>query len=209
MEDPGGQKMRMALYFPHTEVRRKNVVHTSLLMWDSLEFIVPFRGYHPYYDDDQIAEAMEVIGQKRIPDEGEKQRLHTLVEDLVSAGVPETFRYSPASGERDDTYEMWPQKLMGETWDLLRDKGLTDRPLDNHSDEPGGRPFGHGDPRRCARRRNPRQDGGGSLCSRPPRRTIRSSARSKHGNTTKSAVCANSPFGEVLEENAIVTVSRR
>ena len=124
--------MRTALYFPHTEVRSKSVVHTALLMWDSLEFIVPFHAYQPHYDDSETAEAMEVIGQKRIPTEKEKRDLHVLVEDLISAGIPETFRYSPASGRQDYTYEMWPQKLLGDTWDLLRSAGLTDRPLDNH-----------------------------------------------------------------------------
>lgn len=124
--------MRSALYFPHTEVRGKNVVHTALLMWDELEYIVPFDGYHPHYTDRHIADAMEIIGRKRVPGRAEQQKVHLAVEDLLRDGVPETFRYSPASGAREQDYEMWPQKLLGETWDRLRREGLTDRPLDNH-----------------------------------------------------------------------------
>ena len=123
--------MRTALYFPHTKVRSKSVIHTSLLMWDHLETIVPYSGYRPHYDDYEAAAAMEIIGSPRAPTEAEKRGVHMLVEELLRDGVPETLRYSPRSGERDYTYEMWPQKLLYETWDLLRAQGLTDRPLDN------------------------------------------------------------------------------
>lgn len=124
--------MRTALYFPHTEVRSKNLIHTALLMWDQLETIVPWQSYRPQYADSDAAEAMEIIGCPRTPSESEKRDVHKLVENLLDGDVPETFRYSPQSGERDDSYEMWPQKLLGETWDFLRGRGLTDRHLSNH-----------------------------------------------------------------------------
>jgi len=123
--------VRTALYFPHTEVRSKSVIHSALLLWDQLETIVPYSGYRPLYDDAEAAAAMEIIGSPRAPTEAEKRGVHTIVEELLHNGVPETLRYSPRSGERDDTYEMWPQKLLHATWDLLRSRGLTDRPLDN------------------------------------------------------------------------------
>lgn len=123
--------MRTALYFPHTEVRSKNLIHTSLLMWDQLETIIPYQGYRPNYDDREAAAAMELIGSPRTPTDAEKRGVHALVEELLSNGVPETFRYSPRSGERDDAYEMWPQKLLSSTWTLLQEEGLTDRPLSN------------------------------------------------------------------------------
>lgn len=122
--------MRTALYFPHTEVRSKNVIHSSLLLWDSLEYIVPYRGYRPNYRDRDMSEAMEIIGQARSPSKAEKLRVHELMQDLLSCGTPETFFYSPRSGRTD--YEVWPQKLAPETWDLLVHHGLTSRHLDNH-----------------------------------------------------------------------------
>lgn len=125
--------MRTALYFPHTEVRSKSLVHTALLMWDNLEIIVPWEGFASEYRDREIAEAMEIIGSNRVPSEAEKRAVHSAVEDLLRVGVPETFQYSPRSGRRqDDAYEMWPQKLLHDTWDMLREQGLTDRPLSNH-----------------------------------------------------------------------------
>jgi hypothetical protein len=128
---PGEIQVRTALYFPHTEVRSKNLIHTALLMWDQLETIVPWKGYRPQYKDAEAAAAMELIGTPRAPTEAEKLGVHALVEELLRDGVPETLRYSPRSGQRDDTYEMWPQKLLRDTWKLLRRRGLTDRQLDN------------------------------------------------------------------------------
>jgi len=123
--------MRTALYFPHTQVRNKSIVHTALLLWDALECIVPHQGYRPQYADREMAAAMEIVGKQRTPTAKEKFRVHTLVEDLVRGGVPESFRYSPKNGQTE-LYEIWPQKLLGETWDLLQDKGLTNRRLDHY-----------------------------------------------------------------------------
>jgi hypothetical protein len=123
--------MRTALYFPHTEVRNKSIVHTALLLWDALECIVPDQGYRPQYADREMAAAMEIVGKKRTPTDKEKRRVHTLVKDLVQGSVPETFLYSPRRGQTDP-YEIWPQKFLGATWDLLQDKGLTDRRLDHY-----------------------------------------------------------------------------
>ncbi len=124
-EDP----MRTALYFPHTEVRSESIVRTALLTWDSLETIVPFKGYQPNYASPLIAEAMEVIGCPRTPTEAEQGRVHELVEDLLQDGVPEIFRYSPSHSS--PPYEVWPQKLAESTWDLLQSRGLTQGRLSN------------------------------------------------------------------------------
>lgn len=123
--------MRSALYFPHTEVRSKELIRSALLTWDHLEYIVPFVGYNTNYDDQDSARAMEIIGRPRVASTDDQAKVHALVDELLHKGVPETFRYSPADGRQTPEYEMWPQKLMGKTWDLLRTHGLTDAPLSN------------------------------------------------------------------------------
>jgi len=123
--------MRTALYFPHTEVRSKRVVHDALLLWDNLEVITPDPLYRPYYGDAEIAEAMEIIGDTRVPTNNEKQTVHAMVEDLIKSGVPETFLYSPNSERLEETYPIWPAKFLYETWQLLLENGLTDRQLVN------------------------------------------------------------------------------
>jgi len=123
--------MRTALYFPHTEVRSKSIVHIALLLWDALEFIVPRESYRPQYADREMAQAMDIVGKKRTPTAKEKLRLHAVVEDLIRHGVPETFRYSPKHGQ-SEPYEIWPEKFSRKTWELLQAHGLTDHRLDNY-----------------------------------------------------------------------------
>jgi hypothetical protein len=132
--------MRTALYYPHTEVQSKNLLRTALLTWDRLEYIVPWQGYVGAYNDHDMAEAMEIIGQPRPPSDHDKTQVHILLEDLVAKGVPETFRYA-CHAARGADYEMWPQKLMPDTWALLRANNLIGSLLDNQ-DYPASQPAG-------------------------------------------------------------------
>ena len=43
--------MRSALYYPHTEIRSVPLLKTAMLLWDHVEFIVPYSGYRPHYKD--------------------------------------------------------------------------------------------------------------------------------------------------------------
>lgn len=122
------KELHTALYFPHTEVRSESLVRNALLTWDSLEYIAPDKDYTPRYESKHMAEAMEIIGSKRTVTDDERLRVHKLVKDLLQDDVPEIFRYVPTNGER---YEIWPQKLARETWELLKQRGLTDGVLPN------------------------------------------------------------------------------
>ena len=130
--------MYAALYYPHTEVKSEALVKRALLTWDWLETVVPFPDYQPQYKG-VIAEAMELVGRKRVPTDAEKGKVHELVEDLIEGGVPETFTYQPA--RYDQEFEMWPDKLAPETWRLLRHRGLIGGKLAN-SDFPASQPAG-------------------------------------------------------------------
>ena len=116
--------MRTALYFPHTEVRSEALVRTALLTWDALEYIAPVPDYRTKYPNRNIERAMELIGKPRVPSAAEQQRVHELVEDLLESGVPETFKYSPADHERTPEYEIWPEKLAEQTWQMLKEQGV-------------------------------------------------------------------------------------
>jgi hypothetical protein len=127
--------MRSALYYPHTELRHASLLKTCLLLWDKLEFVVPFPDYQFHYSDSKIAEAVELIGIKRVPRTSEKREAHNLIEDFATRQLPESFYYfSQGSGDYMK-YGMWPQKLLPETWDMLRDLQLAGNPLAN-SDYP-------------------------------------------------------------------------
>jgi hypothetical protein len=100
--------MRTALYFPHTEIRSQNLLKTSLLLWDKLEFIVPFPDYKPHYQNPSVAKAIELIGVQHCPSETEKQETHDLIEDFATGTLPDVFYYLPTQ----DNYEIYPQKFL-------------------------------------------------------------------------------------------------
>ncbi len=133
--------MRSALYYPHTEIRSKRLLKTSMLLWDNLHFIVPYSNYLPSYSNKLMAEAIELIGVRRAPNAVEKRQTHEIVEEFATRKLPEPFYYLPTTDGSYEDYEMYPQKLLHETWDMLRRLQLTSDPRAN-SDYPLSRPTG-------------------------------------------------------------------
>lgn len=123
--------MHSALYYPHTTIRSTSLVRTALLTWDRLEWIVPFHGFPREFANRDIAEAMEIIGTPRVPDDQEKGATHDFIEDMLKAGVLDTFKYEPAHGRGEQDYGLWSAKLAHRTWDLLGQAGLVGGHLDN------------------------------------------------------------------------------
>lgn len=125
--------MRSAVYHPSTQVRNRQVMQSSLLLWDELHTIVPDPRYEPEYGADrEMAQAWELIGKKTVPTEAQKQRAHeAIVTSLESVRLrPDLYKvkeFDPPA----DAYEIWPQKFAAETLDLLRHNGLTDSPRAN------------------------------------------------------------------------------
>ena len=85
--------MRSAVYYPLTTVDNEHLIKSALLMWDKLEFIVPWSGFRPNYSNPLIARAMELIGIARVPTEAEKREAHSHVEELVDRKLPPAFYY--------------------------------------------------------------------------------------------------------------------
>jgi hypothetical protein len=126
--------MRSALYYPHTTIENEGLVKTALLLWDRLEFIVPWQGFQPRYRDRQMARAMELVGAPRCPDDNEKREAHTRIEELISDRLPPKF-FLDRRRRPDDSYEVYPQKFLPDTWSLLQKARLSGRLLPN-SDYP-------------------------------------------------------------------------
>jgi len=128
--------LRRALYYPHTELpddrqAAENVVRSSLLLWDRIEFIVPYKDYRAKYDG-QVARAMEFLAENRLPTDDEKREAHNDLEAFVKNPLPQGFYYQPhRSGRSKRPYELWPSKLLHETWDMLHGARFTGLPLSN------------------------------------------------------------------------------
>ncbi len=131
-----------ALYYPNVTVvapRRAGqsqdydrtdvkLLTTAVLLWDSLEVIVPYEGFDPSpivgetqrEDERAIREAFELVVKPRALTDREKETLFTQLKDLLERGVPETLRFEV----KVDNYNMYPEKLSPKIWDLLDDAGL-------------------------------------------------------------------------------------
>ena len=120
----GELDMRSALYYPHTEIKGKNLLKTSLLLWDRLEFIVPYSDYEPEYQDKDVAEAIELFGVQHTPTGQEMKQAHNEIEDLATRQLPPAFYYRSAPDGYYHDYEMYPQKLLPDTWRMLRELQL-------------------------------------------------------------------------------------
>jgi hypothetical protein len=123
--------MYSALYYPHSQIRNPQLLKTALLLWDELHFIVPDEYYRADIQDRDQEEAYELIGRKRIPSETEKRDAHVLIEDFVKRGLPDSFRLTASD---NDYYEIYPQKLLYNTWKMLEDAGMVRNQLD-HPDQ--------------------------------------------------------------------------
>lgn len=121
--------MRSALYYPHTEVQNISLLKTSLLLWDNLHYIVPFREYNPSYEDPLVSDAIKLIGKQHYPNHQEKEEAHSQIEALINRQLPKSFYLSDR--EIPANYQIWPQKLLGKTWKMLEEARLAGRPLEN------------------------------------------------------------------------------
>ena len=79
-------------------------------------------GHIPPAPGREFARALELIGVLRVPSDEEKKEAHRIVEDFATGPLPEAFSYTQRG--RRDKWPVYPQKLLPETWRLLRDTGL-------------------------------------------------------------------------------------
>jgi len=128
--------MRSALYYPHTSIRNEHLVKTALLLWDRLEYIVPWPHFHAHHGSHGIQRAMELIGASHCPDEDEKRETHTRLKELISRRLPPQFYlYRGREHRHEDHYEIYPEKLFPESWRLLQEARMSGKLLRN-SDYP-------------------------------------------------------------------------
>src|SRR6202790_4059281 len=122
--------MRSALYYPHTEVKSIGLLKTSLLLWDWLEYIVPWEHYEPNYAKyPSCGKAMALIGERHYTSDQEKEQADEVMESLVHGGLPPSFYigasdYAAVPKDERRSYEVWAGKLLEKTWDRLKHAGI-------------------------------------------------------------------------------------
>ena len=114
--------MRSALYYPFTDPKQESFLKTALFLWDTVDFIVPYRDFRPYGSTDESIEALEIIGRNYVPTAKDKQNAHRELEDICTGPLPGNLRFELDAPER--AYGFYPEKLLPETWQMLADTKL-------------------------------------------------------------------------------------
>ena len=131
--------MLTALYYPHTRVRSKALLKSALLLWDSVECIVPWRDWedpHPI-EEPLYREAAELIITHHIPSGEEKEEAHQQVRSLIEEdsrvilrAVEEDRRRVLRDRWRHRTwfrnYLIYEPKFLDRTWRLLERRGYAE-----------------------------------------------------------------------------------
>ena len=114
--------MQSALYYPFTGPERESFLKTSLFLWDTVDFIVPYAGFRPYGNARDSEEALEIIGRNYVPTEEDKKNAHEELKDLCNGPLPSKLNFELERPER--AYDFYPEKLLHETWEMLAESKL-------------------------------------------------------------------------------------
>lgn len=114
--------MHAALYYPFTGPKTEQFLKTSMFLWDKVDFIVPFKDFHPHSDIPLGKEAMEIIAQDYVPTDEDKERLHEELLDVCTRPIPSSFNFTLQNP--DAAYDFYPQKIFDKSWQMLQESSL-------------------------------------------------------------------------------------
>lgn len=114
--------MYSAMYYPFTGPESKTFLQTSLFLWDSVDFIVPFREFPLRGGSRDVDEALEIIGRRYVPTKSDKSAMHSELEDICTNPQLQSLVFE--IDERRVNYDFYPQKLLPETWQMLSQSKL-------------------------------------------------------------------------------------
>jgi hypothetical protein len=118
--------MLKALYFPHTDITNEVVLKNALLLWDSIETIVPSVRWNPrrMVTNRAFNDAVDLIVQHRVPTQAEQQLAHESVMNLFRSGYISSLMRDMRPGFHRNNYLIYPEKFLPRTWELLTDRGI-------------------------------------------------------------------------------------
>jgi hypothetical protein len=114
-----------ALYYPHTEIRSEVMLKNALLLWDSVETIVP-QSYRRGLTKQRTAllqEAHELIVQPRRPSSDEGQVAHEALKKLLETGQLNAMLSSVPKQLAVGRHLIHPDKFLHTTWRMLESQG--------------------------------------------------------------------------------------
>ena len=78
-----------------------------------------------------MAEAWELIGSSFVPSDAQKRRTHDAIEATLKSILQPNLYHIDEIDNPNDIYEVWPQKLAADTFELMQRHSLTRLPLPN------------------------------------------------------------------------------
>lgn len=118
--------MLTALYYPHTIIQSKNLIKTALLLWDSVEVIIPRRNFQleAPFEEKSYNEAIELIIRGHVPNNQQRNQAHQEVTDFLQEEGSQFFLESALRRVYRSDYLLYPEKFLKNTWHLLKQRGL-------------------------------------------------------------------------------------
>jgi hypothetical protein len=124
-----------ALYYPHTDIKSSLILKNALLLWDSIETIVPRASWVPERVQHNRAfnEAVDLIVKPRVPIESEMAIAHQALQGMIEDGIVAKLVSSAPQKWRMREYLIYPDKFLHGTWEMLK-RGGTARWVSNERD---------------------------------------------------------------------------
>lgn len=118
--------MLKALYYPHTDVTNPLILKNALLLWDSLETIVPRPGWSPrrFKNHRLLNEAVDLVVRPRVPTAPERSEAHQALQDVARTGALALLLAEAPRGWRGREFLIYPEKFLSETWHMLERGGM-------------------------------------------------------------------------------------
>jgi hypothetical protein len=119
--------LNRAVYYPHNVIQNEAMMKHALLLWDSVDTIVPVDLPKSVGFDRSplMKRAAELIECQHVPSLGEQQSVYKNLAALLANGAQPWMRAeAPPNFPYQARYPLYATKFSAETWDILRRNGL-------------------------------------------------------------------------------------
>jgi hypothetical protein len=115
-----------ALYYPDIEVRNPTILKNALLLWDSLETIVPNAAQNlPNVQHSREKQrAIDLVVRRRRPSNEERSQAHEALQKLLRSGQLAAIMGRAPKEWHGMQYLIYPDKFLHMTWAELEHRGL-------------------------------------------------------------------------------------
>ncbi len=117
--------MHDAIYYPSICCTNRGLLSSALFLWDSLSFIVPHKNMAGSTGDEEVDEALELVGKELIPSSRAKQEATKEIRQLLESARDKGNDLTLSNPHASQTYAIYPGKFEIALWDSLVADGAT------------------------------------------------------------------------------------